>query len=425
MIPIDHNSNSSFDCTIDKGKNSFCESSIKKKNLKRTFTSLNPFDANALSNLPPDLEKLVIRGYAWELNSDEALQSFTSPIKRLKKLHVEGTTMDLPTKSLNPILKANQQIIELLANNSNIDGASLKMIPNNILETITLSYCELLSCSELIEFLKNNPQIKNLQLSHTLVTKDVAVAIATYSSQLEILELSNSKQIEEDDFIKIAHHCSKLREIYVSCAAAFSDRVLIEFLQSCPGLNKIEATSTDIGDPSLRKILDLKRPIKMLRINRCNISCDGLEGVLKVSRDTLEILDFSSPNVDKRIIKLLETYRPPLINLNLSGMHDHFFTAKPKVSVLLNTIKILSEPICRIKDVTTWNFEDFNRDTLEELMKICPTIERIYLSTGQLMDLAGSYEGINVFCEKFEKEFKIELSNYPLSNLPPLIKTEK
>ncbi|MBA2367699.1 MAG: hypothetical protein H0V82_01585 [Candidatus Protochlamydia sp.] len=387
-----------------------------KKNLKRIFSKLNPFDAKAISKLPHDLEKLVIKRSAWKLDNDD-IENFTSRIKRLKSLHIEGTEIDLPAKSLYPILKANQQITKLLANDSNIDGYSLKIIPHKMIETISLSYCELLNSSELIDFLKNNPQLKNLQLSHTLITKEVAIAIAKYCSQLEVLELSNSAEIEEGDFIKLAHQCSQLKEIHVSSATAFSDRVLIEFLQSCPGLNKIDARYTEISDLALKEISGLKRPIKMLCINGCEkISCDGVEEVLKASHETLEILRFHSQKINERIITLLEIYRPPLIEFNLTSMHYHFegmlIPGSPKAAVLLNIIEILSKPISRIKDMTISNFAEINYDTLLELKKICQTVERIQLSSEQLMKMAGSNKNISTFCEKFEKEFKIKLNYY-------------
>ncbi|MBA3236837.1 MAG: hypothetical protein H0T62_00615 [Parachlamydiaceae bacterium] len=171
-----------------------------RKNLKRTFSKANPLTANALQQLPADLEELIANGLAWQLKSDSDIKKLTCTIKRLKTLCIYGTEEGLSAKDLRAILKANLQIEKLLASNSNIDNKALNAVPKNTIESISLHYCEKLSSQELIDFLVNNKQLKNLQLSHTLVTKDVAIAIAQHCSQLEVLELTHSTEIQEEDY---------------------------------------------------------------------------------------------------------------------------------------------------------------------------------------------------------------------------------
>ena len=222
--------------------------------------------------------------------------------------------------------------------------------------------------------------------------------------------------ISEECFIKIACNCPQLEEIKVYSSKAFTDRVLIAFLDHCKNLKKISADFTEVGDPSLKKIASLKIPMQTLHLVECkNISSGAVEEVLKTSKDSLKVLVINCRNINHRILDLLCIYHPPLVYFDFDNMRYHLgdnVYIHPNAVELLSVIQSLSKPIPRIKEMVIWNFHDIDFSVLKKLVDFCPTIKRIHVSTGQMMDIASSFgQEVEEFREKFRVEFGVELLN--------------
>jgi hypothetical protein len=377
------------------------------QNKRKIFSREAPLTNQSLLELSSDVEELVARGSAWQLAS---VDEFTKRIKRLKTLDVRLTGPLLSSSNLNGILKTNQLIKNLAGADSFLDASCLNALCAKSIESLNLRSCDLLSPSDVVNFLSRTAQLKELFLTGSLATPEVAIAISKYCPQLEVLDFSNAVNIPESFYLKIAQNCPRLRKISVSCSDHFSDCVLIEFLEKCTGLVKINACRTEITDASLYKIETLNRHIQTINISCCkNITKKGLESLLRVSKDSLEDLNVNGMDIGLWILDLLCTYHPPLGTLNLMSMEDH--GSSPRAALLLKTIKKLSLPNPRIREMKIANFHGVDYEVLKKLITLCPTVKAIYASSGQLGDFAESC-GVDeeAFRKKFQEECGVSVS---------------
>ncbi|MBA3238834.1 MAG: hypothetical protein H0T62_10895 [Parachlamydiaceae bacterium] len=376
------------------------ETKIKK------FSRQDPLIINALSTLSPDLEVLIAQDTAWQLKD---VHEFTHRIKRLKTLDVGSTSPELPSNHLTDVLKANQLIKNLIVPDSELDSSGLKSLSPLLTESLNIRGCDNLSAEDVINFLSKSSQIKELRLNRSIATSEVADAIAKYCPQLEFLDFSEAEGISEISYLRIARNCLNLKEIYFQCSENFSDVVLMEFLEKCPQLTKINVNYTDVTDVSLHKINQLNRAIHSISLTKCkNITRNGLEALLKVSKDSLEILDMEGIEMDLWMIDLLRTYHPPLTCFNLMSMKR--YGSLPLARVLLEIIEQLSYPISRIQQINIKNFSYVDYDALHKLREYCPTIKEIYATRQQIWEFAKS-QGLEetLFQKKFEEDFKVKI----------------
>ncbi len=372
----------------------------------RQFSRQDPLIISALSTLSPDLEVLVARDTAWQLKD---VNEFTHRIKRLKTLDVGLTSPLLLSNHLTDVLKANQLIKNLIVPDSELDSSGLKSLSPLLTESLNIRGCDNLSPEDVINFLSKSSQIKELRLNRSIATSEVADAIAKYCPQLEFLDFSEAEGISEISYLRIARNCLNLKEIYFQCSENFSDVVLTEFLAKCNELTKINVNYTDVTDISLHKINELNRAIHSISLTSCkNVTRSGIEALLKVSKDSLEILNMDGIEMDLWMIDLLRTYHPPLTCFNLRSMKDYGML--PSAELLMEIIEQLSFPIPKIQKINIKNFSYVDYDVLHELREHCPTIKEIYASRQQIWEFANS-QGLEetLFQKKFEEDFKVKI----------------
>lgn len=378
-----------------------------KQNKRKIFSGEDPLTNQSLLELSSDVEELIAEGAAWQLPS---VDEFTQRIKRLKTLNVPLTGPILSSNNLNSILRANQLIKNLAAADSRLDTLCLNALCVESLESLNLRGCDLLSPSDVVNFLSRTSRLKELYLTGSLATPEVAIAISKHCRQLELLDFSNAKNIPESSYLRIAQNCPRLREVCMSCSEHFSDRVLIEFLEKCIGLVKINACRTEVTNVSLYRIETLNRPIHAINVSCCkNITKEGLESLLRVSKDSLEDLNVNGMNIGYWILDLLAFYHPPLVTFNLMSMEDR--GSSPTAALLLKAVEKLSSPNPQIREMKIANFHGVNYEILKKLITLCPTVKVIYASSEQLGDFAeGCKLDEDGFQKKFQEEYGVSVS---------------
>ncbi|MBA3239135.1 MAG: hypothetical protein H0T62_12410 [Parachlamydiaceae bacterium] len=368
----------------------------------KKFSRQEPLTKDTLLALSVDLEELVARGPSWQLKE---VDEFTHRIKRLKTLDLGLTRRVLPSNLLTEVLNANKLIKNLIVPDSNIDASGLNSL-SPLTESLNIKGCDYLSPDDVINFLSKSSQIKEVRLNRSLATAKVAEAIANHCPQLEILDFSEAVGISETSYLKIARKCPGLKEIFFYYSENFSDLVLTEFLEKCKELTKIHAANTNVTDIFLYKIGHLNRAIKKIDLSYCkNITRDGLEALLKVSKDSLENLLVGGVEMDLWMIDLLSTYHPPLTWFSFKSIKD--YGIHPRASVLLKIIGELSCPVPRIQEINITNFSNVDYNVLTKLIDLCGTIKVVYANRQQIWDFAES-QGLGQEEEPFQKKFEDE-----------------
>jgi hypothetical protein len=369
---------------------------------KRTFSNIDPLIPKSLLALSSNLEELVAQGAAWQLPNAEGL---INRCKRLKTLDIRMTMSKLSSPDLQKIIQANGFIKSLLASNSNLDSSGLNALSAESMECLIARRCSKLSPSDMIDFLQHTPKLKELRLISSLATKEVAETISKYCPNLEVLEFSETEDLSEDSYLKIAQNCPHLKEICVYNAETFSDRAFIEFLENCKGLTKANLRNTQVSDASLEKITNLNRAMEQMNLSDCKITYNGLKKLLEVAKNSLEYLCLDGIEIDQEMIKLLCKYHPPLVSFNFMGILWNGL--RPKASVLLETI----QKFPYLKEIYIHSFEGIDANALMKILESYPHLKAIYASGEQLNHLAALYELDEMsFHRKFLEERGVNIS---------------
>jgi hypothetical protein len=313
------------------------------------------------------------------------IQRLAKKCKHLQSLDVRVSSSFLSSNNINFILKESPLIRKLLASHSNLDFAGLNALSTKSMECLHVRGCYNISPSNLIDFLSRAPNIKELRLVKDLATPEVAEAIAKYCPLLEVLEFSEIVNPPEASYLIIAKNCPCLKELSVYNSQTFSDDVFKEFLYNCPELTKVKARYTKVTDASLELINKLQRKMQMLDVSQCEITNDGLEKLLKVSKDSLEQLEINGMRIDKKTVDLLCKYSPPLRLCNFSGIS--LYGVSPLGSDLLALLKKF--PL--LEEIYIPSFDDVDTKVLLEILNLCPNVKIIFAAMGQLDVFAASY----------------------------------
>lgn len=251
--------------------------------------------------------ELGVEIFRWTEKGNEILISLLPSI-----MSISCSSPAIEEQNFVDLIKRKKRFYELnLQFSKSVPFQLLDFFPD--VHRLNLSYCSWLDDTNMIKILEKSPSLKQLKVIEDLSLTYRSWSALSLVSDLISLDLSDCRQITDDEIDLIATNCPKLEELRLSGCFEIEDKGFWSVGKHCKQLTSLDISRCQrLTEEGMVELVGLTTQIAVLNLSSCRAINDQVVITITKLLRSLKELDIQNCHVSEVVLNHIQKTHPRL-----------------------------------------------------------------------------------------------------------------